>query len=152
MLRIKDRKGKKVDIVSVDSLGTASAAKGWREAVVSGPILIEEGVTVPYEDDGSRSYAGFYAQRHPRTLMGYTADGWMYFIAVDGRFPQGIGMTVDELQVLCESLGLFEALNLDGGGSTTLWTRETGVVNHPYDNKQFDHAGERAVPNVIIVK
>lgn len=152
MLRIKDKKGKKVDIISVDSLGTASAAKGWREAIVSGPVLIEEGVTVPYEDDGSRDYAGFYAKRHPRTLMGYTADGWMYFIAVDGRFPQGIGMSVDELQVLCESLGLYEALNLDGGGSATLWARDTGVVNHPYDNKQFDHAGERAVPNVIIVK
>ncbi len=152
MLRIKDRKGKKVDIVSVDSLSTASAAKGWREAIVSGPILIEEGVTVPYENDGTRTYARFYNKRHPRTLLGYTADGWMYFIAVDGRFPQGIGMTVGQLQVLCESLGLYEALNLDGGGSTTLWAREIGVVNHPYDNLQFDHAGERAVPNVIIVK
>ncbi len=76
----------------------------------------------------------------------------MYFAVIDGRFPLGIGMSISELQVLCESLGLYEAINLDGGGSSTLWNKETGVVNHPYDNKQFDHAGERVVPNVIIVK
>ena len=128
------------------------SAKGWREAIVSGPVLLDEGTVVPYENDGTRNYRNFYARRHPRTLMGYTADGWMYFIVVDGRFPQGIGMSIDELQVLCEGLGLYEAINLDGGGSSTLWTRSTGVVNHPYDNKQFDHEGERIVPNVIIVK
>jgi exopolysaccharide biosynthesis protein len=152
MLRIKDKKGKKVDIVSVDSLSTIGAAKGWREAIVSGPVLIEDGKPVIYENDGSRNYSNFYARRHPRTLLGYTADGWMYFIAVDGRFPEGIGMSIDELEVLCESLGLYEALNLDGGGSTTLWSSESGVVNHPYDNKKFDHEGERAVPNIVIVK
>ena len=152
MLRIKDKKGKKVDIVPTDSLRAPADAKGWREAIVSGPVLLDEGTVVPYENDGTRNYRNFYARRHPRTLMGYTADGWMYFIVVDGRFPQGIGMSIDELQVLCEGLGLYEAINLDGGGSSTLWTRSTGVVNHPYDNKQFDHEGERIVPNVIIVK
>lgn len=152
MLRIRDKKGRKIDIAPTDSLRASSDAKGWREAIVSGPLLLNEGSVVCYEDDGSRNYAGFYARRHPRTLMGYTADGWMYFMVVDGRFPQGIGMSISELQVLCESLGLYEAINLDGGGSSTLWNKESGVVNHPYDNQQFDHEGERTVPNVIIVK
>ena len=153
MFRIKDKKGRKVDVVSVDSLGAGAAAKGWREAIVSGPVLWEEGVRVCYPDNGSHAYRSFYAKRHPRTLMGYTADGWIYFLVVDGRFPgRGEGMSIDELEVLCESLGLYEALNLDGGGSSTLWTRDEGVVNHPYDNLQFDHAGERVVPNVLIVK
>ena len=85
--------------------------------------------------------------------MGYTTDGWLYFIVVDGRFPgQGEGMSISELQVLCESLGLYEAINLDGGGSSTMWTVDGGVMNHPYDNGKFDHEGERIVPNVIIVK
>ena len=44
-----------------------------------------------------------------------------------------------------------QAINLDGGGSTTLWTKKTGVINHPYDNKKFDHEGERTVPNLIVV-
>ena len=153
IFRIKDKKGRTVDILTIDSLSTPKAAKGWREAIVSGPVLMEDGKVPVYENDGSRHFRSFYAKRHPRTLMGYTADGWIYFIVVDGRFPgQGEGMSIAELQVLCESLGLYEALNLDGGGSSTLWSAEDGVINHPYDNKTFDHAGERAVPNVLIVK
>ena len=116
-------------------------------------MLLEEGAPVVYKDDGSRIYGKFYARRHPRTLVGYTTDGWIYFAVIDGRFPsQGEGMSINELQVLSESLGLYEAINLDGGGSSTLWSVDSGVVNHPYDNKQFDHAGERVVPNVLIVK
>lgn len=153
MFRIQDKKGKKIDIVSVDAKTTATAAKGWREAIVSGPILMEDGKPVIYEDDGSKSYRGFYARRHPRSIIGYTADGWVYFIVIDGRFPaRADGMSISELTVLCESLGMYEAMNLDGGGSSTLWTSEQGVLNHPYDNKVFDHSGERTVPNVIIVK
>ena len=153
MFRIRDRKGSKIDIVTVDSLSIVAAAKGWREAIVSGPVLLEDGVPVDYENDGSRSYRRFYDHRHPRTLLGYTADGVLYFIVVDGRFPaQADGMTIFELEVLCQSLGLYEALNLDGGGSSTLWARGSGVLNHPYDNKLYDHEGERTVPNAIIVK
>lgn len=153
MFRIKDKKGRKVDILTVDSLSTAKSAKGWREAIVSGPVLLEDGAPVIYENDGTRDFRRFYARRHPRTLIGYTADGWVYFIVVDGRFPsQADGMSIAELQVLCESLGLYEALNLDGGGSSALWTKDFGVLNHPYDNLVFDHEGERVVPNAIIVK
>ena len=153
MFRIKDRKGHKVDILGIDSLTIGKSARGWREAIVSGPVLLENGKTVAYPDDGSRYFRKFYATRHPRTLLGYTADGWLYFMVVDGRFPgQADGMTIDELQTLCRALGLYEAINLDGGGSSTLWTRDSGVLNHPYDNKLFDHAGERTVPNTIIVK
>lgn len=152
MFLIRDRKGSAVDIVKVDSAGIAPAAKGWREAIAAGPVLLEDGAPVPYESDGSRFYRRFYQGRHPRSVLGYTADGWIYFIVVDGRFPEGEGMSVSELQVLCESLGLYEAINLDGGGSSTLWTRDGGVLNHPYDNLVFDHKGERVVPNAIIVR
>ena len=153
MLRIKDKRGRKIDILGVDSLSVAKSAQGWREAIVSGPVLLEDGVPVIYEDDGSREFRRFYARRHPRTIIGYTADGWVYFIVVDGRFPsQADGMSIAELEVLCESLGLYEALNLDGGGSSALWAKDAGVLNHPYDNLVFDHEGERVVPNAIIVK
>ncbi|MBR4775524.1 MAG: phosphodiester glycosidase family protein [Bacteroidales bacterium] len=152
MFRIKDKKGRFVDITVVDSLSTAAAAKGWREAIVSGPVLLNEGQPVYYQNDGSRTYRRFYRRRHPRTLLGYTQDGWMYFIVVDGRFPLADGMNVFEMQVLCQSLGLYEALNLDGGGSATMWASGLGVLNHPYDNQVFDHEGERVVPNAIIVK
>ena len=152
MLRIKDKKGRKIDIAPTDSLQAPADAKGWREAIVSGPVLLNEGAIVHYEDDGSRMYRNFYARRHPRTLMGYTADGWVYFAVIDGRFPQGIGMSISELQVLCESLGLYEAINLDGGGSSTLWTLPAGVISHPSDNRQFDNVGQRIIPNALLVK
>ena len=47
-----------------------------------------------------------------------------------------------------------DALNLDGGGSTTLWlsgASDNGVVNYPCDNGRFDHAGERKVPNILYI-
>ena len=51
-------------------------------------------------------------------------------------------------------LGGEDALNLDGGGSTTLWlsgASDDGVVNYPCDNGRFDHAGERKVPNILYI-
>ena len=154
MLRIKDKKGKSIDILTVvDSMSTVKAARGWYEAIVSGPVLMEDGKVVDYSNDTKRLSGTFHTRRHPRTLMGYTKDGWVYFIVVDGRFPgQGEGMTIPDLQSLCKYLGLHEAMNYDGGGSSTLWTKEYGVINHPYDNRTFDHKGERRVPNALIVK
>ena len=154
MFRIKDKRGRKVDIVNVpDSLSTISAAKRWREALVSGPVLMEDGEVVDYLNDPQRARRKFYVDRHPRTVLGYSVDGMIYFIVVDGRFPsKAEGMSVYELQTLCSALGLYEAINLDGGGSSTLWTRDLGVVNHPSDNRRFDHKGERRVPNVLIVE
>lgn len=72
---------------------------------------------------------------------------------IDGRFRgEGEGATIAETAYIARLLGLVEALNLDGGGSSTLWTARKGVLNHPYDNHRFDHAGERAVPNCIVVR
>ena len=72
---------------------------------------------------------------------------------MDGRFPgKAEGMSMRELQALAEALGLYEAMNLDGGGSSTLWTLADGVLNHPSDNKRFDHEGERSVANILIMK
>jgi exopolysaccharide biosynthesis protein len=74
-------------------------------------------------------------------------------IVVDGRFPgDAEGMTIAELTELSQKLGLTEALNLDGGGSSTLWVLPEGVLNHPYDNHRFDHEGQRIVPNIIIAR
>ena len=146
---IKGKKGRKVDIVTVGSQGFDQAAKGWREAIATGPVLIEDGKRKEMGDAMKR----LTDRRHPRTLVGYTSDGWIYFIVVDGRFPyRADGMSVAEMQTLCEGLGLYEAINLDGGGSATMWNVDDGVMNHPYDNRKFDHAGERVVPNALIVK
>ena len=64
-------------------------------------------------------------------------------------------MTLDELTDLMLSLKCRNAVNLDGGGSTTMWIRNepyNGIVNMPCDNKKFDHEGIRAVSDIVIVR
>jgi hypothetical protein len=84
--------------------------------------------------------------RHPRTLIGVDTRGFIWLIAVDGRQPDyGVGMTFAELLRLCERLSLRDALNLDGGGSTTMVVRGK-IVNRP-----SDPAGARPVSDAILV-
>lgn len=88
--------------------------------------------------------------RHPRTAVAITADNHFLMFAVDGR-KKGIseGMSARELTRFIERY--FHpryALNMDGGGSTTMCVRgqgdpQTHVVNYPTGNKKHDHAGER---------
>lgn len=89
--------------------------------------------------------AGFTAERHPRTLIG-TSRGTVWIVTVDGRNPQvSSGMTFAELQRLALGLNLDYALNLDGGGSTTMVVKGA-VVNHP-----SDAGGPRKVSDGLIV-
>ncbi len=91
--------------------------------------------------------ANFVEARHPRTLIGLDARGMVWLIAVDGRQPgYAAGMTFAELQALCARLELRDALNLDGGGSTTM------VVKGVVVNKPSDPGGPRAVSDVILVR
>ena len=89
---------------------------------------------------------GFTHQRHPRTLIGVDAAGDIWLVTVDGRNPAlSLGMSLPELQRLAARLRLTDALNLDGGGSTTMVVRGV-VVNHP-----SDATGSRPVSDALIV-
>ena len=84
--------------------------------------------------------------RHPRTLVGRDRTGAIWLVAVDGRQPEhSIGMNFDDLQRLCDRLHLTDALNLDGGGSTTMVIKDE-IVNTP-----SDAAGPRAVSDALLV-
>ena len=75
----------------------------------------------------------FAETRHPRTLIGTHPDGSIWLVTVDGRQPKlSAGMTLSELRALARRLGLRNALNLDGGGSTTMWVAGQ-IVNSPSD-------------------
>ena len=138
----------KMDIFSCDTLSYEQKSKGWKDAIACGPVLIEEGVV-----KGDWPETTFYYGRHPRTIIGTTKDGYVYFVDIDGRWHyRAEGATIPETAEVARLLGLHEALNLDGGGSSTLWTRPTGVISHPNDNDTWDHAGERVIPNAIIVR
>ncbi|MGE4563889.1 MAG: phosphodiester glycosidase family protein [Victivallaceae bacterium] len=92
---------------------------------------------------------------HPRTAIGKSADGTLLMVVIDGRHAdKATGMPCVELAEFMAKIGGVEALNLDGGGSSTLVWRnaETGnaeVISHPSDNKLFDHQGERKVLTTI---
>jgi len=93
-------------------------------------------------------------RRHPRTAMGIVANGSgedIILVTIDGRTKQAAGMTLLELAQVMQALGCRDALNLDGGGSTTMWLQGRGVVNHPSDNGRFDHKGERKVSDAVLI-
>jgi exopolysaccharide biosynthesis protein len=110
----------------------------------SGPLLMMDGKNA-YLDESS-----FNTKRHPRSALA-TNGKKVFLITVDGRAP-GVadGMTLPELTKIMHYAGAVNALNLDGGGSTTLYVKGIGIVNHPSDNKQFDKEGERYVVNSLL--
>ena len=89
-------------------------------------------------------FGTFVAARQPRTLAGVRADGTLLLVTVDGRRPGwSAGMTLPEAARLMRSLGARDALNLDGGGSSTMTVRGE-VVNRP-----SDRGGERPVSDGV---
>jgi hypothetical protein len=125
-----------------------SSAADWARAnhVVSGAgLLVRRGRPVTdWAPENLRG--GFTSERHPRTMIGMARDGRIWLVTVDGRNPLlSLGMTFAELQRLARRLGLRDALNLDGGGSTTMVIHDR-VVNHP-----SDPTGPRRVSDAILV-
>lgn len=126
--------------------------KGKKGIVLaSGPLMLKDGRYC----DWSLCKKDFIRTKHPRSAVALTKDGKILFITVDGRFPKHAGgVSIPELAHLIRILGGKDAINLDGGGSTTLWLSgapDNGIVNYPCDNKRFDHRGERTVPNILYI-
>ncbi|MCU0456184.1 MAG: phosphodiester glycosidase family protein [Bacteroidales bacterium] len=121
----------------------------YRDVLVTGPLLVQNGnlCTMPG--------TSLVTSRHPRSAVGTIRNKKVVLVTIDGRDEQAAGMTLYELAALMRLLKCRDAVNLDGGGSTTMWIRGkpyNGVVNMPSDNKIWDQEGERAVANVLVVK
>lgn len=119
------------------------------DLMTSGPLLIDHDTLVAVSMSQTHN-----TNLHPRTMVGVRGDGTVLFVTVDGRAKQSEGISCQNLQLLALMLDCSYALNLDGGGSTTMVVRGEpfgGVVNYPSDNKVFDHMGERKVANVILL-
>ncbi len=130
---------------SADWPEVANAVGGHPGLVTAGAVDVD-----PY--DGSSS---FYTSRHPRSAMGLAADGDLLLVTVDGRTSAGDGMTCEQTAQLMIDLGAVDAVNLDGGGSTTMVVRDCwigDVVNHPSDNGEADHHGERSVSDGVYLR
>jgi exopolysaccharide biosynthesis protein len=121
----------------------------YAEVLVTGPLLLK-GSTITQLPP-----TPLVINKHPRTVIGKKGNHRIVLVTLDGRTDQAAGMTLVELTDLMLLLHCKDAVNLDGGGSTTMWISGkpfNGVVNMPCDNKIFDHAGERAISDIITVK
>lgn len=118
-------------------------AKGqdWPEvdqALGGGPMLIINGRKTSQSDWNTEGFNPSYYGAHPRTWLALTDAGQILLGVIDGRRPTAAGMTLEELQqwIADRASDIRFALNLDGGGSSTLWIAgEGGVVNQPSDGQ-----------------
>lgn len=133
--------------IEVRSLTTVDPRPAWDPEFIlgGGPILVREGRPAAASDPGIYDQ-GFSNKRHPRTAAGVRADGTLVLVTVDGRQPAtSVGMTIEEITSLMIEFGCAEAINLDGGGSTTMAIRGK-VTNSP-----SDPTGERPVSDALLV-
>ncbi len=113
---------------------------GLPQIVLDGKNLAEESDTL----DGTKP--SFTVTKHPRTGVGFSKDSTvLYFFTVDGRQESSSGMSLKEFADLMIDHGVYQGLNLDGGGSTTM-VIDGKLVNHP-----SDITGERPVGNCLII-
>lgn len=137
-----DATGRGVSLVHRNDVG------GWAtttqpNVMATNIVLVRNGVDYVYPD------IPFYqSDRHPRTALGLTSTNRLLMVAVDGRSTVAAGMSMRELQRTLRALGAYNAINMDGGGSTALWIRgepANGIVNTPSDGS------ERSVANAIAI-
>lgn len=128
---------------------TSVASKEWKmeTAVGGGPVLLQQG-EVRIANNEELKFAGkAINDRHPRTAMGYTSRDELVILVVEGRNPgKAEGVTLPQEAILLQSLGCIEALNLDGGGSSSL------LINGKNTIRPSDKEGQRAVPGVFIIQ
>ena len=137
------RPGDRVEIVTKlvpDRGALRTVVGGW-------PRIVEAGRNVALAADSVEgTIPRFSRARHPRSALGISRDSsTLYLVAVDGRRQTSVGMTLEELADAMIAMGAYEAMNLDGGGSTALVVRDS-IVNTPSDT-----SGERPVGNVVAI-
>jgi exopolysaccharide biosynthesis protein len=125
---------------------TVNPWKGAEDILGAGPKLVTAG-KVDITAAREKMLPTFATDRHPRTAIASLRDGRVLLAVVDGRQPSlSIGMTLDELARFLIELGAVEAINMDGGGSTTM------VVGNAIVNRPSDPTGERPVSDAILVR
>lgn len=148
--------GDRVPVVTTptDASGAPMRLTKDRSVINGGPLLIEAGRThITQKRDGMNQAAvgnpgfdyGWVLQRNPRTFAGTDARGRTILVASDGRQVGRLGLSIPETAAVARSLGMREAINLDGGGSTAL------VAGGVLRTSPSDATGERAVGDAIVV-
>lgn len=125
--------------------GNISKLPAVREDITNGvPQLVKDGkIDITWEQE--KASKSFVETRHPRTAVAKLKDGKFLMLTVDGRTEQSAGLDLYDLAKYMLELGAIDAMNLDGGGSTTMFL-DGKVVNRPSDKD-----GERKVGDAILV-
>ncbi|MGB3005238.1 MAG: phosphodiester glycosidase family protein [Chitinophagaceae bacterium] len=118
-----------------------------KTAIGGGPVLLQNGEIKITNNEELKFTGKAIDDKHPRTAMGYTKDNKLIILVVEGRHP-GIaeGATLTQEAQIFKDLGCWEALNLDGGGSSCM------LINGKETIKVSDAVGQRPVPAVFIIK
>lgn len=118
----------------------------YADDIVGGiPQLIKKGkIDITWERE--KTNKAFVETRHPRTAVAILDNGKFLLITVDGRSEISGGIGLQDLAEYLLSLGAVDAMNLDGGGSTTMWL-DGKVMNKPSDKE-----GERKVSDALIIR
>ncbi|WP_299039008.1 phosphodiester glycosidase family protein [uncultured Pseudokineococcus sp.] len=147
------RPGDRLRVRTAMVAGGRSLAREGTSVVNGGPELVRggrqhvtqarDGMTHP----GNPSFAyGWALQRNPRTFAGVDSAGRTLLVTVAGRQLGEMGLSVGEAAAVAEALGMREAVNLDGGGSTAM------VVGGDLVTSVSDATGERPVGDVVYVR
>jgi Phosphodiester glycosidase/SPOR domain len=153
-LRAVAQVGSKLDVRSwlVDERGRPMPVGPRTTIVNGGPELVRNGRehATPARDGMAPAgnpnfYYGWVHKRNPRTLAGVDGAGRTVLVTVDGRSTASLGLGIGETAAVAKALGLRNAMNLDGGGSTTM------VVGGQVVNMPSDATGERPVGDALIV-
>nr|WP_237499831.1 phosphodiester glycosidase family protein [Streptomyces sp. SID8379] len=137
---LKDSKGR-----TVATSRTTSVLNGGPELVRDGRPHVTPATDGMVQPGNPSFYYGWVHKRNPRTLAGTDAAGRTVLVTADGRSTASLGLSIPESADVARALGLRDAINLDGGGSTTM------VVDGQVINDPSDATGERPVGDALLV-
>ena len=127
------------DVITIDNvILTSDGQRIYPRSIVSGnPKNVGLGETLDTEDE-----RGDASSRHPRTCIGYTQDRkHIIMMVIDGRTSASAGVTTSMLADVMRYAGAYESTNIDGGGSSTLYTQALGIRNHCSDGTERSVGG-----------
>jgi hypothetical protein len=129
--------------VEIERDKTTAVRPGWHTVVAGTPWLVHGGKARSEGDD--QSCPSLCVAVHPRTAIGLAQQGrQLVVVLVEGRRPEANGVALAPLAAYLRSLGVHDAINLDGGGSSTLWIDGAAVTNRP-----TNEPAERVLANVL---
>ena len=132
-----------IDGKEVASISSDRRFDKYTEMLQAGPLLLKNG---EYSENTENIRENVLNMRHPRTIVGTDGKRVMWAV-VDGRDNMhSVGATIEETRKVCKWLGMTTALNLDGGGSSSLWWR-----GNTFSLPSNSNDTERPIPYGVLI-